>query len=179
LFQPHYHDPKTQAVKRSQNWSFRHHVNGTACQLATGTTNYNTAARIARQHLQRHAGRQLAASFERTTFGDLTALILQDYKINGRKSLDRVPGAVKHLTETFEASRLARDLTVPAITTYVETRQTAGAASATINQELACLRRMFRLGAPSPPVDPAADIETPSITRGCPSRLGAGRDGVT
>jgi hypothetical protein len=148
LFQPHYHDPKTKALKRSANWSFRHHVNGKTCQIATGATNYNAAARIARAHLTKHAGRQLAGNFERTTFADLAALLLQDYKINARKSLERVTGAVKHLTEAFDDKRLARDITAPAITAYVEARQAAGAgaANATINQELAALRRMFRLG---------------------------------
>ena len=137
LFQPHYHDPKTKTLKRSANWSFPSgpHVNGKPCQIATGATNYNAAARIARTHLTKHAGRQLGGNFERTTFADLAALLLQDYRINARKSLERVTGAVKHLKARFDDKLLARDIIARAITAYVEARQAAGAANATINQE--------------------------------------------
>ena len=88
----------------------------------------------------------MAENFERTTFADLAALLLQDYRINARKSLERVTGAVKHLKATFDDKLVARDITEPTITAYIEARQAAGAANATINQELAALRRMFRLG---------------------------------
>ena len=37
------------------------------------------------------------------------------------------------------------------------------------------VRTRHRRPAPIPPVSPPADMETPSLTRGCPSGLGAGR----
>src|SRR5215469_9516244 len=54
-------------------------------------------------------------------------------------------GAIKHLRKFF-ARALALEITTDRILRYVLNRQEEGAAAATINRELAALRRMFILG---------------------------------
>jgi integrase len=82
---------------------------------------------------------------ERTTFEDLTAMLLDEYRANGRRSTDRVQRSVSHLRGTFALAR-AVEITTDQISRYVTKRQGEGAANATINRELAALKRMFRLG---------------------------------
>jgi site-specific recombinase XerD len=91
------------------------------------------------------AGRPLAARARRTRFEDLADLLLRDYRVNGRRSLDRQQRALAHLAQAFQG-RLAQDITAEAVSRYVDERQAAGGANATINRELAALKRMYSLG---------------------------------
>ncbi len=83
--------------------------------------------------------------FERITFDELAADLLTDYRINGYRSLTRAALSVKNLATTFGG------VPVPQISTslvkkYIEGRQAEGKANATINRELAALKRMLKLG---------------------------------
>jgi len=82
---------------------------------------------------------------DQTRFEDLATLLLDEYRANGRKSLDRVEDAVTHLRDFFAGSR-AHALSTERVLGYVRHRQELKAANATINRELAALKRMFRLG---------------------------------
>src|SRR5207344_690836 len=76
---------------------------------------------------------------------DLAALIEQDYQLNKRKTSMRVKMLMLHLEPFFRKMR-ASCITTHMIKAYVVKRQKQGAANATINRELGCLKRMFRLG---------------------------------
>jgi len=82
---------------------------------------------------------------DQTRFDDLASLLLDEYRANGRKSLDRMEDAVDHLREFFAACR-AQAISTERTLAYVRHRQEQQAANATINRELAALKRMFRLG---------------------------------
>ena len=73
-------------------------------------------------------------------------MLVEDYRANGRRSLERIEGALKHLRGFF-GDHFALDITSDRITSYIKWRQDEGAAAATINRELAALRRAFRLAA--------------------------------
>jgi integrase len=77
------------------------------------------------------------------TFADLWRMLTDDYEMHGRP-LRRVNGALTHLTATFGWD-LARTITGDRLTRYADTRQDERAALATIQQELALLRRAFNL----------------------------------
>jgi site-specific recombinase XerD len=80
-----------------------------------------------------------------TTFEELRQLILDDYRINSRKAADKLGRTMKHLDSWFSGMRAA-DITTPVIKSYIVSRQDAVAANATINREMAALKRMFNLG---------------------------------
>jgi integrase len=87
--------------------------------------------------------------FDRVRFDDLAEDFLTDYRINA-KDVVRAALSIRHLKAEFEGMR------VPAITTskiqaYVEKRLAVGAANATINRELAALKRMLNLAARQTP----------------------------
>lgn len=80
----------------------------------------------------------------RVTFDDLAERYLRDYRVNGRRSITDAERIVARLRSTFGTDR-ALDITTGRIEAYTDTRLAAGAAKATVNRELAAIRRMFSL----------------------------------
>jgi integrase len=71
-------------------------------------------------------------------------LIRTQYKVDGRRSVKRLETALAHLGESFGGAKAAA-ITSDAIVAHQARRLEAGAARASVNYELATLRRMFRL----------------------------------
>jgi hypothetical protein len=90
-------------------------------------------------------GRLVGPDVEKVSFADLVQVLRDHYKANRLRSLARIEGALVHLTAFFERAR-AVEVTSDRVLRYVATRQEEGSAAATINRELAALRRMFILG---------------------------------
>ncbi len=70
--------------------------------------------------------------------------LLTDYQVNGRRSVAHVRGSIRHLRSFFGLDRTV-DITAGRIKAYAAVRKKEGAANASINRELAALRRMFSL----------------------------------
>src|SRR5262245_39126062 len=81
----------------------------------------------------------------RVTIAQLAEDLKADYTANGRRSLDRVELSLAHLLPFFGPMR-ALQVESDVITKYVVQRQGDGAANATVNRELAALKRMYSLG---------------------------------
>jgi integrase len=81
---------------------------------------------------------------ERVTFDQLAADLVTDYRINGKKSVDKAARSVRHLQQCFGGMR-AMDVTTDRVKTYIRARQEAGVSNGEINRELAALKRMFNL----------------------------------
>ncbi|HTR47868.1 MAG TPA: site-specific integrase [Verrucomicrobiae bacterium] len=86
-------------------------------------------------------------------------MLIDDYEANERKSRKRLRFSLAHLLEFF-GNTLAIDVTADRVTSYITYRQREGAAAATINRELAALKRAFSLGEKAGKV-----IQRPSITK--------------
>jgi site-specific recombinase XerD len=83
-------------------------------------------------------------------FDELAEDFISDYEINNRKTVNRAELAISHLKKTFEGARVT-DIVTPEIRKYIEMRIDEGAANATINRELATLKRILNLGAQQTP----------------------------
>jgi integrase len=70
--------------------------------------------------------------------------VLADYRTNGRRSVDRVDLSCRHLRRLF-GGRSAVTVTGADIAHYADLRLQGKAAVATVNRELAALRRAYRL----------------------------------
>lgn len=81
----------------------------------------------------------------RLTMGDGLTNVINDYRVNGQRSIDSAERRGKRLTGFFGAHTKMAAITADRIVAYVVERQDAGAANATINRELALLKRMYTL----------------------------------
>jgi integrase len=72
-------------------------------------------------------------------------MVVADMTANGRKSIKRVELAIRSLHAGLGRGTPARDVDEARITEYITERLAAKAARATVNRELAALRRGFRL----------------------------------
>lgn len=94
------------------------------------------------------------------TVADLYDGLAFDYKINGRRSAHTLKTRWEiHLKEFFGAMTAA-EVTPRQITRYIEVRMAAGAAAASVNRELAMLKRMYKLG-----LESEALVRVPYIRR--------------
>lgn len=89
-------------------------------------------------------GRPFTPIALRLRFEDLKAELLGDYQSRGLRTIGRRKEHLTHLAHDFAGWR-AQEITTAAIRTYSARRQHEGAANATINRELAALKRAFNL----------------------------------
>lgn len=81
---------------------------------------------------------------DKWTLADMKARIVADYDRKENRSLKTVEYCFKHLEAAFQFRRVI-DITTPVVEKYTTDRLQAGAARASINRELAYLRRGFKL----------------------------------
>ena len=93
----------------------------------------------------RATGLPILPRTERVTLGELFDDLVTEYRTNQRRSLDRLGNSLTRLRPVF-AMRRAQSVTAAEVRDYVDARLQAGAAHATINRELAALKRAYTLG---------------------------------
>jgi integrase len=76
---------------------------------------------------------------------DLAPAILRDYEINGKKSRVTVEQRLRKHVLPFFGAMSASELGTDDFNRYIDLRRKAGAKNATINREMAALKRIFRL----------------------------------
>ena len=145
VYQPVYVDKRTGERKTAATWWVQYSVRGKRYRESSSSTNRADAVKLLKRRLGEAAeGRPVGRDIEKTTFEDLARILLDDYRANGRQSIRRVNGAIRNLRQVFRDSR-AIDITDDRLSSYIVYRQEQRAANATINRELAALKRAFRL----------------------------------
>jgi integrase len=148
-----YRDPK------SAVWWLDYSVRGKRHRESSRTKNKTEAQRKVRQLIGDREAGKLIGRPDRVKLADyvkgedgtnklvggLRALVERQYTLDGRKSVERVHEAYKHLEEFFGAEARVADITRARVDAYAEQRLAAGRARATVNNELAQLRRGFKL----------------------------------
>jgi len=134
---------------RGKTWWVAYYVNGKEERESSHSTREGDAARLLKQRLGAMGrGQPVGAQLARTTFEDLARGLLDHYRINGRRSLDRVEEMIRlHLRPFFGRDKAAA-ITADRIAAYTAARldDQPAPTPATVNRELSALRRMFRLG---------------------------------
>ncbi len=136
-----------QLLKRGRIWWIRYYRNGKREEESARTQVKEEARDLMRQREGDIAkGVPISAKVGRLRFEDAAADLLNDYKVNGKKSHDNVKATVVEgaLAPWFGGRRMA-SITTADVRAYVADRQTQGYANATINRELAALKRMYTL----------------------------------
>jgi hypothetical protein len=145
--------------KGSTVWWVMYYVRGKRHRESSGSRNRTDALALLKKRIADAAnGRPVGAQVEKTTLADLRTMLIDNYKANNRRSTRRAGEAFDHLLAYFSknakhdgSDALAIDITSDRVTAYIAHRQqqpvykARTTASATINNELAMLRRAFNL----------------------------------
>jgi integrase len=148
-----------QLRKRGGVWWIRYYRNGQRFEESARTEKYETARDLLKTREGDVAkGVPVSAKIGRLRVEEAAADVVTDYRINAKRSIAHVERHVAKLTTWFGGRRMS-DLSGADVRRYIEQRQKDGAANATINRELAVLRRAFTLA-----VDAGKLVAKPKIT---------------
>jgi integrase len=126
-------------------WLKYRDASGRIVRETTGTDNAQEAKRLLKLREGAAAeGKITLPRADRITIKELADDLTAEYAANGRRSADRLTFSFAHLLPALGTCK-AQHLTTAQVTAYTVKRQQAGAANATINRELAALKRMLSL----------------------------------
>lgn len=137
--------------KRGKTWWIKYYHHSKAHYESTHTENKSEA----KEKLKIRDGQIADNKFpglrvEKILFDELARDMMNDYKVNHRKSLEKLQYNILHLSEKFSNVK-AIEITTEMIQGYILRRQKQGAENGTINRELTTLKRMYSLGAHQTP----------------------------
>lgn len=133
--------------KGSALWWIKYYRNGKPYRESTHTQDEGKAKDFLKHRLAEiTTGSFVGPRTERIGVEELAEDFLRDYRINGRKSLCDAEARWRLHLQPFFGNLRAVQVSSDLVARYVDSRQQAGAENATINRELACLKRMFHLG---------------------------------
>src|SRR5687768_13913564 len=137
--------PKRRA--RTKNWFIRYYdANGKAHDESTGSTKIGDAKKLlVDREAAKGRGEPVGAKVGKVTFAEAATDIINDYTVNGRRTLGHLRRRLdKHLTPVFGNRRMV-NITTADIRAFTVERLNAKASKAEVNRELAILKRMFTL----------------------------------
>ena len=126
----------------SPKWAIAYYHRGEEVRKSAKTTSEADARKTLKNTVNDlRAGKRILGE-DAVTFGNLATDLENDYKVNNRRSPVSYP--IKRLKRTFDG-RKAIEIGTASINAHILRRQAEGARNATINRELAALKRMFAL----------------------------------
>ena len=136
---------KNGEIKEGSIWWLKYYRNGKPYYESSGSKKETVAKRLLKKREgEISEGKLPGVYFERTRFEDLAEMFVRDRRINN-KSVKDAEKRLKHLRPFFEGIKVS-NIKTDRIAKYIDNRLDEGAANATINRELAALRRMMNLG---------------------------------
>ncbi len=133
--------------RRGNIWWIDYSFRGKRQRESSGSTRKADAVKLLRRRLEEMGrGRLVGPSAENVTLEDLGRLLLDDYRVNGKRSINRAELSVRTLKNYFGGYTRALDITTDRVNRYIEERRERDVVKpATIQKELAALKRAFNL----------------------------------
>jgi integrase len=125
-------------------WWIAYYHNGKEYRESSDSREEKDAIKLLKRRVQDLGRGIVGTKEERVTFEQLVEDLKNDYKVNGKRSLDNVELSIRHLKEFFAGDK-ARHITTDRVRKYIAKRQGEGAANGSINRELSALKRSFSL----------------------------------
>ena len=144
VFRPKY-KAKDGTTRESNVYWIGYSVDGKKYRESAKTERKREAEDLLARRLVAKGQAPAARVAEQTTFEDLCELIRDDYWENGRKTGKKLDRTIGHLATSFDGWRAAA-IDEGAIKKHITKRLRAGAAPATVNHDIAAIKRMIRLG---------------------------------
>lgn len=150
--------------QRGDVWHIQYNVRGVRHRESSGSSNRADAVKLLKKRISDvNVGKPVGSQIERTTLRDLTQMLLDDYRANGRKT--DLTATIAHLHAFFGEDERAVNITSDRIVAYRAHRQEQTyngrpVSNSTINWDLAALRRSLKLAvrAGKVAVQPAIDM---------------------
>ena len=137
---------------RSRFLWVKYHFAGKVFRESSRSADPAKAARFLRQRMaQIERGESGGPQIEKVRIEHLAEDFLRDYRINRHKSLADVEARWRLHLQLFFGSVKAIQLGSSLLAQYIDQRQQEHTSNATINREMACLKRMYRLDCLSTP----------------------------
>lgn len=143
---------------RGKTWWIRYHWRGREFRDTSRSQREADAGRMLKEKYKAIARGRFVASEDRVLLIDLLDTLKVDYENNGRRSIDTLAFRLAPLRKVFALDR-AIDVTEERIARYTAARLAEKMTPATVNRELAALKRAFRLAVEQKRVSAAPTIK--------------------
>ncbi len=144
LYKNKYFD-KNGNPRECANWWAQYYTHGKCIRENTNTPDLAEAKRfMKRQEGEATKGRITKSMHRKVAYSELAQLVESDYEINGRRSVKTINVYHKHILPYFGKMR-ANQIDGVDIDRYVLRRKAEGAKNASINRELAAIKRAYSL----------------------------------
>jgi integrase len=131
--------------RRGTIWWMQYYVRGRLVQETTGFTEKADAENLLKQRIGEVAA-GLRVGSERATISDLCNLVMEDNHLRNLRDAQHVEWRYKANVAPVLGRLLASRFGQAQVRQYIASRRAAGASNATVNRELAIVRRGFKLG---------------------------------
>lgn len=132
--------------QRGKVYWIKYHQHGKAIFESSKSTKVSDAKRLlSLREGQIVEGKLPDPKFEKTMLTDLAEPYIDDYEINGNRTLKDAKRNVKTVKKFLGRFR-AIEITPDRIQSFISKRKQEGKSNASVNRELASIRRMFTLG---------------------------------
>ena len=131
---------------RGQIWWIRYYRNGRRLEESSASVKRGDAERLLKLREGDVArGLPVSPKIGRLRFEEAAQDVVNDYRVNGKKSLKDVECRIRRHLEPYFGGRRMTAITTVEVRAFVAVRQDAGASNGEINRELTALKRAFSL----------------------------------